>query len=35
MTAQSIVVWFANAYRLVGLDGCLKGVQFINLVRHP
>jgi integrase len=22
MTAQSIVVWFANAYRLVGLDGC-------------
>ena len=22
MTPQSIVVWFANAYRLVGLDGC-------------
>jgi integrase len=22
MTAQSIAVWFANAYRLVGLDGC-------------
>jgi integrase len=22
MTAQSIVVWFANAYRLIGLDGC-------------
>jgi integrase len=22
MTAQSIVVWFSNAYRLVGLDGC-------------
>jgi integrase len=22
MTPQSIVVWFANAYRLIGLDGC-------------
>ena len=22
MTPQSIVVWFANAYQLVGLDGC-------------
>jgi integrase len=22
MTPQSIVVWFANAYRLTGLDGC-------------
>ncbi len=22
MTAQSIVVWFANAYRAIGLDGC-------------
>jgi len=22
MTPQSIVVWFANAYRVVGLDGC-------------
>ncbi len=22
MTAQSIVVWFANAYRVIGLDGC-------------
>src|SRR5213075_2811156 len=22
MTPLSIVVWFANAYRLVGLDGC-------------
>jgi integrase len=22
MTAQSIVVWFANAYRITGLDGC-------------
>jgi integrase/recombinase XerD len=22
MTAQSIAVWFANAYRTIGLDGC-------------
>jgi integrase len=22
MTPQSIVVWFANAYRVIGLDGC-------------
>jgi integrase len=22
MTAQSIVVWFANAYQVIGLDGC-------------
>jgi integrase/recombinase XerD len=22
MTAQSIVVWFAHAYRVIGLDGC-------------
>jgi integrase len=22
MTPQSIVIWFANAYRLIGLDGC-------------
>jgi Phage integrase family len=22
MTPQSVVVWFANAYRLIGLDGC-------------
>jgi hypothetical protein len=22
MTAQSVVVWFANTYRLIGLDGC-------------
>ena len=22
MTPQSIVVWFANAYRVVGLNGC-------------
>ncbi len=22
MTAQSIVVWFANAYRMISLDGC-------------
>jgi integrase/recombinase XerD len=22
MTSQSIVVWFANAYLLIGLDGC-------------